>query len=121
MSERPRARRVAYAVAVPAVAVPAAGLSVPLRSSLRGSVVAKAPFVTLNPVAEREAAHQRSRMVAASSSVAGGAASGREDHAARGQLEGSRPPAARLETMAEEWPRPVGGPSLDALREPAGP
>jgi K+-sensing histidine kinase KdpD len=81
----------------------------------------QARVTSLNPVAEREAAHQLSGMVAASSGVAGGAASGREDHAAQGQLEGSRPLAARLETMAEEWLRPVGGPSLDALRESAGP
>jgi hypothetical protein len=92
-------------------------------ASLGDAVIAtdhQARVTSLNPVAEREAAHQRSGMVAAFSGVAGGVASGLEDQAARGQLEESRPPAARLETMAEEWLRPVGGLSLDALREQAG-
>jgi CheY-like chemotaxis protein len=68
----------------------------------------------------REAAHKLAGMVAAFSTVAGGVASDLEDHAARGQLEEARPLVARLETMAEELMRLVGGLSLDALRDRAG-
>src|SRR5207302_4086790 len=60
----------------------------------------------------REAAHKLSGMVAAFSTVAGGVASEREDHAARGQLEAARPMVGQLETMAQELMRLVGGLSL---------
>jgi HPt (histidine-containing phosphotransfer) domain-containing protein len=68
----------------------------------------------------REAAHKLSGMMAAFSTVAGGVASDLEDHAAQGQLEEARPLVARLEMMAEELERLVGGLSLDALREQVG-
>src|SRR5439155_19290654 len=67
-----------------------------------------------------QAAHKLWGMVAAFSSVAGGVASDLEDQAAQGQLEAARPLVARLETMAGELMRLVGGLSLDALREQAG-
>jgi CheY-like chemotaxis protein/HPt (histidine-containing phosphotransfer) domain-containing protein len=69
----------------------------------------------------REAAHKLAGMVAAFSTVAGGMASELEDRAARGQLEEARPLAERLEAMAEELTRLVGGLSLDALRSQAAP
>jgi two-component system sensor histidine kinase/response regulator len=68
----------------------------------------------------REAAHKLAGMVAAFSTVAGRVASDLEDQAAQGRLEEARPFVARLETMAEELMRLVGGLSLDALREQAG-
>jgi PAS domain S-box-containing protein len=68
----------------------------------------------------REAAHKLSGMVAAFSTVAGGVASEVEDRAAQGQLEEARGLVGRLETMAEELMRLVGGLSLDALRGQAG-
>ena len=52
--------------------------------------------------------------------VAGGVALELEDRAAQGRLEEARPLVARLETMAGELMRLVGGLSLDALREQAG-
>jgi CheY-like chemotaxis protein len=64
----------------------------------------------------REAAHKLAGMVAAFSTAAGGVASELEDRAAQGQLDESRPLVARLEAMAEELMRLVGGLSLDALR-----
>src|SRR5438270_13915851 len=64
----------------------------------------------------REAAHKLAGMVAAFSSVAGGVASDLEDLAAQGQLEEAHPLVARLEPMADELTRLVGGLSLDALR-----
>jgi PAS domain S-box-containing protein len=67
----------------------------------------------------REAAHKLAGMVAAFSTVAGGVASELEDQAAQGRLEEARPLVARLETMAEELLRLVGGLSPEALREPA--
>ena len=67
----------------------------------------------------REAAHKLCGMVSAFSAAAGGAASVLEDQAAQGQLEEARPLLARLETMAGELMRLVGGLSLDALREQA--
>jgi two-component system sensor histidine kinase/response regulator len=73
-----------------------------------------------DPPRLREAAHKLAGMVAAFSTVAGGVASELEDLAAQGQLEEARPLAARLETMAEEFMRLVGGLSLDALRRQAG-
>jgi hypothetical protein len=132
MNERPRARRVAYAVAVLATV-----LSMLLHLSLLGFAGPQSPFVTFFPAIVLgadlggwrpglvatllgAAAHKRSGMVVAFSGVAGGVASEREDHAAQGRLEESRPGAARLETMAEELLRRVGGLSLDALREQAG-
>jgi PAS domain S-box-containing protein len=51
---------------------------------------------------------------------AGGVASELEDQAAQGELEEAQPLVARLETMAEELLRLVGGLSLDALRAQAG-
>jgi CheY-like chemotaxis protein len=67
----------------------------------------------------REAAHKLAGMVAAFSTVAGGAASELEDQAAQGRLEEAEPLASRLESMAEELTRLVGGLSLDALRRQA--
>jgi HPt (histidine-containing phosphotransfer) domain-containing protein len=57
----------------------------------------------------REAAHKLAGMVAAFSTAAGGVASDLEDHAAAGRLEEARPLVARLETMAGELLRLVGG------------
>jgi two-component system sensor histidine kinase/response regulator len=68
----------------------------------------------------REAAHKLAGMVAAFSSVAGAVASDLEDRAAQGQLEEAQPLVARLEAMAAELLRLVGGLSLQALREQAG-
>jgi CheY-like chemotaxis protein len=68
----------------------------------------------------REAAHKLAGMVAAFSTVAGGVASDLEDQAAQGRLEEARPLVARLETMAEELMRLLGGLSLEALRNPPG-
>ena len=51
---------------------------------------------------------------------AGGVASELEDQAAQGELQEAQPLVARLETMAEELLRLVGGLSLDALRAQAG-
>jgi HPt (histidine-containing phosphotransfer) domain-containing protein len=68
----------------------------------------------------REAAHKLAGMAAAFSTAAGGVASELEDHAAQGQLEEARPLMARLETMAEELIRLVGGLSLEDLRAQAG-
>jgi HPt (histidine-containing phosphotransfer) domain-containing protein len=67
----------------------------------------------------REAAHKLCPLLYAFSTAAGDMASELEDHAAQGQLEESRPRAARLETMAEELLRLVGGLSLDALHQQA--
>jgi CheY-like chemotaxis protein len=67
----------------------------------------------------REAAHKLAGMVAAFSTVAGGLASELEDHAAQGQLEVAGALVARLEALAEELLRLVGGLSLDCLREQA--
>jgi two-component system sensor histidine kinase/response regulator len=67
----------------------------------------------------REAAHKLCGMIAAFSSVAGAMASNLEDHAARGQLEESRPLAKQLETMADELMRTVSGLSLETLRQQA--
>jgi two-component system sensor histidine kinase/response regulator len=64
----------------------------------------------------REAAHKVSGMLAAFSSVAGGMASGLEDHAARGELEEARPLVEQLEMMCQELMRVVGGLSLETLR-----
>src|SRR5262249_55539318 len=47
----------------------------------------------------REAAHKLAGMVAAFSTTAGGVASDIEDHAARGNLAGTRPLVERLEAM----------------------
>jgi HPt (histidine-containing phosphotransfer) domain-containing protein len=68
----------------------------------------------------REAAHKLSGMVAAFSTAAGGVASELEDRAAQGQLEEAQPLVARVETIAEELMRLVGGLSLEALRDQAG-
>jgi CheY-like chemotaxis protein len=67
----------------------------------------------------REAAHKLAGMVVAFSTEGGGVASDLEDHAAQGQLEEARPLVARLEAMAGELLRLVGGLSLDALRSQA--
>jgi PAS domain S-box-containing protein len=68
----------------------------------------------------REAAHKLAGMVAAFSTAAGGLASDLEDQAAQGRLEGAHPLVARLEAMAEELVRLVGGLSVEALRDQAG-
>src|SRR5204863_5393487 len=67
----------------------------------------------------REAAHKLAGMVAAFSSVAGDVASELEDHAAQGQLQEASALVARLEVMAEELLRLVGGLSLESLRQQA--
>jgi PAS domain S-box-containing protein len=64
----------------------------------------------------REAAHKLAGMVAAFSTVAGTVASELEDLAAQGNLEETRPLAARIEAMAAELMRLVGELSLDALQ-----
>jgi PAS domain S-box-containing protein len=69
----------------------------------------------------REAAHRLCGVVAAFSTVAGGAASDLEDHAGRGQLEEARPLVEQLETMAEELTRAVSRLSLETLRQMIGP
>ena len=69
----------------------------------------------------REAAHKLAGMVSAFSTTAGGVASEVEDYAAQCRLEEAPPLVARLEAMAGELVRLVGGLSLDALREQAGP
>jgi CheY-like chemotaxis protein/HPt (histidine-containing phosphotransfer) domain-containing protein len=68
----------------------------------------------------REAAHKLAGMVAAFSTAAGGLASDLEDQAALGRLEGAHPLVARLEAMAGELVRLVGGLSVEALRDQAG-
>jgi HPt (histidine-containing phosphotransfer) domain-containing protein len=68
----------------------------------------------------REAAHKLAGMVSAFSTLAGGVASELEDLAAQGQLEEAQPLASRLEAMAEDLMKLVGGLSLDDLRERAG-
>jgi hypothetical protein len=59
-------------------------------------------------------------MLAAFSTAAGGAASELEDRAAQGQLEAARALVGRLETLAPELLRLVGGLSIDALGNRAG-
>ena len=68
----------------------------------------------------REAAHKLSGMVATFSTTAGSVASDLEDQAAQGRLEEARPLVTRLETMAEELTRLVGGLTLDVLRDRGG-
>jgi PAS domain S-box-containing protein len=63
----------------------------------------------------REAAHKLAGMVSAFSTAASSVAAELEDRAAQGQLEDARPLVGRLETMAQELMRLVGGLSLDAL------
>src|SRR5204863_5445763 len=67
----------------------------------------------------REAAHKLCALLFAFSTVAGNVASDLEDHAAQGQLEEAQPLVERLETMAQELMRLVGGLSLETLRHQA--
>jgi HPt (histidine-containing phosphotransfer) domain-containing protein len=68
----------------------------------------------------REAAHKLYGLVAAFSTVAGGATSEVEDHAAQDQLEEARPLVGKLETMAQELMQAVEGLSLETLRQQTG-
>jgi HPt (histidine-containing phosphotransfer) domain-containing protein len=69
----------------------------------------------------REAAHKLCGMVSAFSSVAGGLASGLEDHAAQGQLEEARHLVETLEPMAQELMELANGLSLESLRQYTAP
>jgi PAS domain S-box-containing protein len=64
----------------------------------------------------REAAHKVCGMVAAFSTLAGGVASDIEDLAAQGQLEDSRPLAAKLDEMSGALMRVVDGLSIERLQ-----
>jgi PAS domain S-box-containing protein len=76
-------------------------------------------FRARDAAALREAAHKLSGMLAAFSSVAGGAASSLEDLASQWQLDEAGPLVDRLETMARELTRLVEGLSPEALRRQA--
>ncbi len=67
----------------------------------------------------REAGHKLCGMVAAFSTVAGGAASELEECAAQDQLDEAGPLVEQLETMAQELMRAVDGLSLEMLRRQA--
>jgi two-component system, sensor histidine kinase and response regulator len=67
----------------------------------------------------RQAAHKFSALLFVFSTVAGNVASDLEDHAAQGRLEEAQPLVERLEAMAQELLRLVGGLSLETLRHQA--
>jgi CheY-like chemotaxis protein len=76
-------------------------------------------FEERDAVRLREVAHRLSGMVAAFSTVTGRVASDIEDLAAHERLDEARPLVSRLETMAQELLRSVGGLSLETLRQQA--
>jgi CheY-like chemotaxis protein len=65
----------------------------------------------------REAAHKRTEMLAAFSTVGGGAASDLEEHAARRELEPAPALVEQLEALAQELIKQAGGLSLKTLRQ----
>jgi CheY-like chemotaxis protein/HPt (histidine-containing phosphotransfer) domain-containing protein len=67
----------------------------------------------------RESAHKLNGMLSAFSSVAGALASDLEDSAVGGQIEGTGPLVAELESMAHELMRMTGGLTLEMLRRQA--
>jgi CheY-like chemotaxis protein len=69
----------------------------------------------------RQAAHKFSALLFAFSTIAGTVASDLEDHAAQGRIEEVQPLVERLEMMTQELLRLVGGLSVEALRQRAGP
>jgi PAS domain S-box-containing protein len=67
----------------------------------------------------RESAHKLNGMLSAFSSVAGAVASALEDRAAGGQIEGTEPLVAELESMAHELMRLTIGMTIATLRRQA--
>ena len=67
----------------------------------------------------REAAHKLSALLSAFSTTAGDVALDLEEHAAQGRLAEARHLVERLEAMAQELVRLVGGLSLESLRHQA--